>query len=150
MLKVNVARRTAVINEARQWLGTPYHHQASLKGVGCDCIGLIKGVGDAFGLMNIPDNAWTNIKRYSRRPNPVMMGNHLETYMDRISSPLIGDIAWIEWRQDLPMHLALVAEKNGVMTFIHAYSLVGKAVEVCVDDEWLGMVNSWWRYRGID
>lgn len=29
---------------ARDWLGTPYHHQASCKGVGCDCLGLIRGV----------------------------------------------------------------------------------------------------------
>lgn len=30
--------------EARTWLGTPYRHQASEKGVGCDCLGLIRGV----------------------------------------------------------------------------------------------------------
>jgi NlpC/P60 family putative phage cell wall peptidase len=29
---------------ARAWLGTPYHDQASLKGVGCDCLGLARGV----------------------------------------------------------------------------------------------------------
>lgn len=29
---------------ARTWLGTPYHHQASVKGVGCDCLGLVRGV----------------------------------------------------------------------------------------------------------
>jgi NlpC/P60 family putative phage cell wall peptidase len=29
---------------ARGWIGTPYHHQASLKLVGCDCLGLIRGV----------------------------------------------------------------------------------------------------------
>ena len=28
----------------RSWLGTPYHDQASLKGVGCDCLGLARGV----------------------------------------------------------------------------------------------------------
>lgn len=33
-----------VIRIARTWLGTPYHHQASLKGVGTDCLGLIRGV----------------------------------------------------------------------------------------------------------
>lgn len=31
-----------VVESARKWLGTPYHHQASLTGVGCDCIGLIR------------------------------------------------------------------------------------------------------------
>lgn len=30
--------------EARQWVGTPYHHQASVKGAGCDCLGLVRGV----------------------------------------------------------------------------------------------------------
>jgi len=33
-----------VLTIARQWLGTPYRHQASLRGVGCDCLGLIRGV----------------------------------------------------------------------------------------------------------
>lgn len=33
-----------VIAAARFWLGTPYHDQASLRGVGCDCLGLARGV----------------------------------------------------------------------------------------------------------
>lgn len=33
-----------VLEIARTWMGTPYRHQASLKGVGCDCLGLIRGV----------------------------------------------------------------------------------------------------------
>jgi NlpC/P60 family putative phage cell wall peptidase len=33
-----------ILEEARSWIGTPYQHQASLKGVGCDCIGLVRGV----------------------------------------------------------------------------------------------------------
>lgn len=36
--------RADIVALARGWLGTPYHHQASLKGVGCDCLGLIRGV----------------------------------------------------------------------------------------------------------
>jgi NlpC/P60 family putative phage cell wall peptidase len=30
--------------EARAWIGTPDRHQASLKGMGCDCLGLVRGV----------------------------------------------------------------------------------------------------------
>ena len=33
-----------VVAVARAWLGTPYVHQASCKGAGCDCLGLIRGV----------------------------------------------------------------------------------------------------------
>ncbi len=33
-----------VIEVAWAWLGTPYHDQASVKGVGCDCAGLARGI----------------------------------------------------------------------------------------------------------
>lgn len=36
--------RAAVVVFARGWLGTPYHHQASSRGVGADCLGLVRGV----------------------------------------------------------------------------------------------------------
>jgi NlpC/P60 family putative phage cell wall peptidase len=29
---------------ARTWIGTPYRHQGSVKGVGCDCLGLVRGI----------------------------------------------------------------------------------------------------------
>jgi NlpC/P60 family putative phage cell wall peptidase len=39
-----------IVAIARGWLGTPYRHQASLKGVGCDCLGLVRGVyAEAYG-----------------------------------------------------------------------------------------------------
>lgn len=47
----NLSRMDAVA-EARAWLGTPFHHQASVKCVGCDCIGLIKGVGVTLRLVD--------------------------------------------------------------------------------------------------
>nr|WP_256515442.1 NlpC/P60 family protein [Alsobacter ponti] len=34
--------------EARRWIGTPYRHAASLRGVGCDCLGLARGVWRAL------------------------------------------------------------------------------------------------------
>lgn len=36
--------RAAIVAEARAWIGTRYRHQASVKGVGCDCLGLVRGV----------------------------------------------------------------------------------------------------------
>ncbi|MEZ5818337.1 MAG: NlpC/P60 family protein [Hyphomicrobiaceae bacterium] len=37
-------RRADIVAHARQWIGTPYHHQASTLGAGVDCIGLVRGV----------------------------------------------------------------------------------------------------------
>jgi NlpC/P60 family putative phage cell wall peptidase len=42
--------RAQIVASAREWIGTPYHHQASLKGIGCDCLGLVRGVWrDLYG-----------------------------------------------------------------------------------------------------
>jgi NlpC/P60 family putative phage cell wall peptidase len=37
-----------IVAEARRWIGTPYVHQGALKGVGCDCLGLVLGVWRAL------------------------------------------------------------------------------------------------------
>lgn len=33
-----------VVEITRSWIGTPYRHQASVLGAGCDCLGLLRGV----------------------------------------------------------------------------------------------------------
>ena len=35
--------RLHIVALARAWIGTPYHHQASVRGVGTDCVGLVRG-----------------------------------------------------------------------------------------------------------
>ncbi|WP_375285289.1 NlpC/P60 family protein [Marinicauda pacifica] len=48
-----------VVEAARLWIGTPFCHQASARGRGCDCLGLIRGVyRDIYGreAPALPDN----------------------------------------------------------------------------------------------
>lgn len=40
--------RSAIVAEARTWLGTPYRHQCSQRDAGCDCLGLVRGVWRAL------------------------------------------------------------------------------------------------------
>lgn len=47
-MKPHSDKRCAIVAEARSWIGTPYHHQGSVKGVGCDCLGLVRGVWRAL------------------------------------------------------------------------------------------------------
>lgn len=44
-------QRAAVVAEARTWLGTPYHHEACVKGAGVDCGMLLRAVYIATGVM---------------------------------------------------------------------------------------------------
>jgi NlpC/P60 family putative phage cell wall peptidase len=39
---------SAVLAIARAWAGTPYLHQSSVQGVGCDCLGLARGIWRAL------------------------------------------------------------------------------------------------------
>ena len=40
---------------AERWLGTPYRHQGTCRGVGCDCLGLLRGVWrDVVGPEPVP------------------------------------------------------------------------------------------------
>lgn len=38
----------AAVQEAQRWLGTPYRHQGCAYGVGCDCLGLVRGIWRAL------------------------------------------------------------------------------------------------------
>lgn len=44
-------QRLAVIEEARRWLGTPYHHMGRVKGVGTDCLMLLAEVYRTAGVI---------------------------------------------------------------------------------------------------
>lgn len=44
MTTAEIARRARAVAEACDWIGTPYRHQASAKGEGADCLGLVRGI----------------------------------------------------------------------------------------------------------
>ena len=88
-------QRTAVVEEARSWLRTPYHHQGRIKGVGVDCAMLLCDVYHQVGLIPYIDP----------RPYPVDWNQHrsterylewVEQYARPVSAPQPGDIA--VWR----------------------------------------------------
>lgn len=144
-------QRQAIIKEARRWIGTPFRHQASLRGIGCDCAGLIKGVGMARNLVSLDENEWRAVSSYGRQPRPDRMGAVLKRFLVQIEpgDALAGDIVWMEWRKGLPMHLALLSEFNSRPTIIHAFSDFSAVVEHGYNKEWSDKAMAWWRYPGL-
>lgn len=142
----------AVIEEARIWVGTPFRHQAAVKGAGCDCAGLIRGVGVALDLL--PDFAqrWGSHANYSRLPNPRQMERALRAFLLPVepAQMRLADVLWLQWREDLPMHLALLSEHQGRPTLIHALSDFGRVVEHGLTAEWRSRIASVWRYPGVE
>lgn len=142
--RLTPAKADAVIAEARRWDGTPYVHQAATRGAGCDCVGLIRGVGLTTGVW-LRDDAWKRFGAYSRVPNPAHMARGMETFLVPLDGdPQRGDILWLAWRKDLPMHLAICTGD----TMIHSYSDIGRVVEHGLTAEWRNRIHSVWGYPG--
>lgn len=141
-----------VVAAARTWVGTRYSHQQRVKQVGVDCVGLILGVGIELGLMgDDTDELFARFKGYSRVPNPRRMQEGMELFLDPTirTKHTPGAIGWLQWRDDLPMHLAIMATFEGRPTMIHSYSFAGKCVEHTFDELWESRLNSIWTYRGV-
>lgn len=148
MLLSKLQMRDRLLEVAREWVGTPYQHQAMLKGVGTDCVGLVIGAAMEAGVFALSKAQVKEYAGYGRLPNPVKMEKYLRKHLLPIADMevLPGDVAWIEWRSGLPMHLALVGEK----TLIHAASDIGKAVEHRLSALWRDRIVSFWRFPDLD
>jgi NlpC/P60 family putative phage cell wall peptidase len=143
----NDTLRDAICAEARRWRKTPYWHQAALISVGVDCVGLIRAVGHACGVLADDAAQWRPFAAYSRLPRPERMGEAMRTFLHEIdpADVLPGDILWIQWRDGLPMHLALYLGE----TIIHALYDVGFVAEHGYSAEWRERTHSVWRYPGL-
>lgn len=138
--------RDDVISIAREWVGTPYQHQAMLRGVGVDCVGLIIAVGREAGVLPVTDEEISRFSGYGRLPNPRRMGQLMQQYLLPGEWRVPGDICWIQWRQGLPMHLAIMTGDN---TLIHAFGDVRKVCEHRITPLWIERIVSFWRYPGF-
>lgn len=113
-----------VVTAARGLIGTPYHHQARLPGVGIDCAGVLIVVGRQLGLV-APD---FDVTGYSRVPDGVALSAYCEQHMVRMRAPVIGGAVLASWKDGPPQHLGVVAGYQGGLSFIHADGERAKAV----------------------
>ena len=126
-----------IIAETRSWLGTPYRHQGSLKGVGCDCLGLVRGVWRAF-YGDEPEVAPAYSADWAEAGGRETMAEAARRHFDEIAPDEArpGDILLFRWRAGLPAKHAgiLIAADR----FVHAHD--GAAVAEAA-------LTPWWRRR---
>lgn len=116
--------RADVVAEARAWIGTPYHHQARVRGVGVDCAGLVIGVARALGI--VPPEM--DVCGYSRRPDGTSLLAHCDCWMARVPLDALqpGDVIVIRVEAD-PQHMAIVGDYlHGGLSMIHSLDRQGK------------------------
>jgi len=125
------------VKVARQWIGTPYRHQASVRGVGCDCLGLIRGIWrEDFGTEPeipgpyTPD--WSEISGEERLEAAAM--RHLMRRPVDLSR--LGDVLLFRMKRGhVAKHLGITSGTAGAPKMIHALS--GRSVcEVTLTPDW--------------
>lgn len=114
-----------IVTLATGWIGTPYRHQGAMKGVGCDCIGLIRGV-------------WREI--YGREP-PLVVPPYAPDWAERAGEERLLEGALVLFGPPVPLaemragdvllfrwNGAYAAKHAGILadeaSFIHAYEQV--------------------------
>ncbi|MGE6743511.1 NlpC/P60 family protein [Allorhizobium pseudoryzae] len=115
---IDGARVTAL---AESWIGTPYRHQGATKGVGCDCIGLVRGIWrELYGAE--PEAVPPYAPDWAERSGEERL---LQAAARLLGPPLVleamqpGDLLLFRWRSDCAAkHAGILA---GGACFIHAY-----------------------------
>ena len=124
----------AVIAATRAWLGTPYHDQASLRGVGCDCLGLARGVWrDLVGAEPQPIPPYS--RDWGETGTREVLADGARAMMIEIPLAEIGPGALVLFR----MAPRAIAKHVGILTapdrFIHAYDRLG-VIEEALTTAW--------------
>lgn len=140
--------RDQIIIEARSWIGTRWIHQACVKGIGADCIGLIAGVAAALGsaeaIRFLTTPQWRN---YGRHPLPAFMFGVCDELMDRIEIERAIDADVLVFRCGKhPMHFGIM---SGNGTMIHALLTARRVCEHRLNAEWRSRIVRAYRIRGI-
>jgi NlpC/P60 family putative phage cell wall peptidase len=112
--------RAAIVAEARSWIGTPYRHQASLKGVGCDCLGLVRGVWRAlYGAE--PEAVPAYSPDWAEAGGAEALAAAAARHLTRIDLAAIapGDLLLFRWRPHLPAKHAAILSAPDRMVHAH-------------------------------
>lgn len=127
----------AIVLEAREWVGTPYRHQASCKGGGCDCLGLLRGIWRSV-LGEEPAEVPAYTADWSEPQGAEVLFDAARSLLRRkpVMDAAPGDVLLFRMREgSVAKHLGITGSIGASETFIHAYSGHG-VVESPFSEPW--------------
>lgn len=136
-----------VVAEARRWIGTPYRHQASLRGAGADCLGLLRGVwraviGPEPEAMPAYSRDWSEASGEER----LMLAARRWLEELAVDPPHPGDVLLFRMRDgSVAKHLGIVGQGGRQASLIHAYSGHG-VVESPLSAPWTRRIAGRFRF----
>lgn len=130
----------AIAAEAETWIGTPFRWQGRVKGVGCDCKGLVAGVAKAVGRPE-GDSLEALAGDYGYKVDARRLKHGLARLFDRAAEIQAGDVLLLVLGGKA-QHLAIALnDRQMVHCFTGGPSRVVKAAIGH------GRLDSIWRWR---
>ena len=136
-----------IVAAARGWIGTPYVHQASCKGAGADCLGLVRGV-----WREILGDEPLKLPAYTPDWSEASGDEALLTGARGLLTPIVpgderpGDVIVFRMRHGaVAKHLGVLAATGRGARFIHAYSGHG-VVESPLTPPWARRIVAYFRF----
>lgn len=113
-----------VVAEARDWIGTPYVHQAACKGAGTDCLGLIRGIWRALIGPEPEDVPPYTMDWAEPAGQEVLLAAGLRLLRPKaLADAASGDVLLFRMRDSaIAKHLGIAAQTGERPTFVHAYT----------------------------
>jgi len=131
------------------WVGTPFRWEASLKGVGVDCRGVLSGVARECGLPEAAEIE-ARVVGYSRRINEAALMAGLDRLFDRqpgLNDLRPGDVLGFRIQRKL-QHLGIYTGDGTSHRMVHAYSGdPAQVIEAPLGRFWMGRLAGVWRWR---
>lgn len=119
-------QRAAIVDEARTWIGTPYHHGADIKGVGVDCAMILVKIFCDLGLLEPFDPRPYTKDWFIHRDEERYMG-FLLALAREVERPEPGDIMLFKLGRCFA-HGGIVSQADP-LKLIHAYSPARSVIE---------------------
>ena len=144
--------RKDIIKEANDWFGTPWQHQACVKGAGVDCAMLVAGTARNVGILSkaemktIPSypKDWHFHQDFALLPHIM---EKMKCVEKNIEDKVPGDILVFKIGR-VPSHLGILLEDN---IFIHAYSGGNcTVVRNSLSAQWVDRLQQVYRFPGIE
>lgn len=112
------------VAEARLWLGTPYVHQASCRGAGTDCLGLLRGIWRAlYGAEPEVVPAYTPDWSEPQGDEALLGAARRLLRAKALADEAAGDVILFRMRAGhVAKHIGLQSAVGAEARFIHAYS----------------------------
>ncbi|KAA0920160.1 peptidase [Aquicoccus porphyridii] len=139
--------RDDIVRAARGWIGTPYRHQAAMRGAGCDCLGLLRGVWrEVLGAEPEPVPAYSMDWAEPQGDERLWQAARRHLLEVAPSDEALGDVILFRMRAGaVAKHLGLAARVGPDATFIHSYAGHG-VVESPLSTPWRRRIAARFRF----